>query len=182
MHFFIFSVVKMYYLHKASSAESCVKPNASQWEATLRDGVGFPTVYRRIYRPKFLTLSKQTSRYIRECFRMMYILHVFHMQGMYKWPSSGQTTLEQDLFNPDLTSWRSFNVESGTQHWNAIQTLIQRPDVESTLFQRASAEKASTQQIHNVATTSLQRRCNVVTLQRRCNDVVVTFRFFMIKS
>ena len=26
----------------------------------------------------------------------------------------------------------------------------------------------------NVATTSLQRRCNVTTLQRRCNDVVVT--------
>ena len=29
-----------------------------------------------------------------------------------------------------------------------------------------------TQQTHNQATTSLQRRCNVVTLQRRCNDVV----------
>ena len=28
-----------------------------------------------------------------------------------------------------------------------------------------------TQQAHNVATTSLQRRCNVMTLQRRCNDV-----------
>ena len=27
---------------------------------------------------------------------------------------------------------------------------------------------------HNVPTTSLQRRCNVVTLQRRCNDVVAT--------
>ena len=29
-------------------------------------------------------------------------------------------------------------------------------------------------QTHNVATTSLQRRCNVTTLQRRCNDVVRT--------
>ena len=29
-----------------------------------------------------------------------------------------------------------------------------------------------TQQTHDVATTSLQRRCNVVTLQRRCYDVV----------
>ena len=28
------------------------------------------------------------------------------------------------------------------------------------------------QQTHNVATTSLQCRCNVLTLQRRCNDVV----------
>ena len=32
----------------------------------------------------------------------------------------------------------------------------------------------ATQQTHNVATKSLQRRCNVTTLQRRCNDVVVT--------
>ena len=30
------------------------------------------------------------------------------------------------------------------------------------------------QETHNVATTSLQRRCNVTTLQRRCNDVVRT--------
>ena len=49
MHLFIFSVEKMYYLHKATSAMSCVKPNASQWEATLRDDVGFLTVYRRIF-------------------------------------------------------------------------------------------------------------------------------------
>ena len=46
MHLFIFSIEKMYYLHKMTSAVSCVKPNASQWEATLRD--------RRIYRRKFL--------------------------------------------------------------------------------------------------------------------------------
>ena len=56
---------KMYYLHKATSAVSCVKPNASQWEATLRDDVGFSFVYRRIYRRNILTLSNQTSRYIR---------------------------------------------------------------------------------------------------------------------
>ena len=60
----------MYYLHKTTSAVSCVKPNASQWEATLRDDVGFATVYRRIYRCKFLTLPNQTSRYIRECIRI----------------------------------------------------------------------------------------------------------------
>ena len=50
MHLFIFSVEK----NLATSAVSYVKPNASQWEATLRDDVGFPTVYRRIYRRKFL--------------------------------------------------------------------------------------------------------------------------------
>ena len=33
----------MYYLHKATSAVSCVKPNASQREVTLHDDVGFPT-------------------------------------------------------------------------------------------------------------------------------------------
>ena len=32
--------------------------------------VGAPTVYRRIYWRKFLTLSNQTSRYIRKCIRM----------------------------------------------------------------------------------------------------------------
>ena len=62
----------MYYLHKATSAVSCVKPNASLWEATFCDDVGFPTVYRRIYRCKFLTLSNQTSRCIRKCIRMKY--------------------------------------------------------------------------------------------------------------
>ena len=31
-----------------------------------------------------------------------------------------------------------------------------------------------TKQTHNVLTTSLQRRCEVVMLQRRCNDVVAT--------
>ena len=72
MHLFIFSIDKMYYLHKATSAVSCVKSNASQWEATLRDDVGFSTVYRRIYmyRRKCLTLSNQTSRYIRKCIRI----------------------------------------------------------------------------------------------------------------
>ena len=61
----------MYYLHKTLSAVSCVKPNASQWEATLRD-VGFATVYRRIYPRKFLTLSNQTSCHIRECIRIFF--------------------------------------------------------------------------------------------------------------
>ena len=39
----------MFCLHKATSAVSCVKPNASQWEARLCDDVRFLTVYRRIY-------------------------------------------------------------------------------------------------------------------------------------
>ena len=64
MHLFIFSIEKMHCLHKTTSAVSCVKPKASQWEATLRDDVEFATVYRRIYRRKFLTLSNQMSRYI----------------------------------------------------------------------------------------------------------------------
>ena len=59
-----------------TSAVSCVKSNASQWEATLRDDVGFPTVYRRIYRRKFLTLSNQTSRYIHKCIRISVVANV----------------------------------------------------------------------------------------------------------
>ena len=70
MHLFIFSVEKMYYLHIMTSAVSCINTNASQWEAALRDDVGFPTLYRRIYRRNFLTLSNQTSCYICKCFRI----------------------------------------------------------------------------------------------------------------
>ena len=36
--------------------------------------VGAQTVYRRIYWRKFLTLSNQTSRYIRKCIKMKFIL------------------------------------------------------------------------------------------------------------
>ena len=60
----------MYYLHKTTSAVSCVKPNTSKWEAMLRDDIGFATVYRRIYSRKFLTLTNQTSHYIGECIRI----------------------------------------------------------------------------------------------------------------
>ena len=37
-------------------------------------------------------------------------------------------------------------------------------------------KKTKKQQTHNVAGTSLERRCNVTTLQRLCNDVVATLR------
>ena len=36
------------------------------------------------------------------------------------------------------------------------------------------SKEQGTQQTHNVAGTSLQRRCNVLTLRRRCNDIVAT--------
>ena len=95
MHLFIFSIEKMYCLHKTTSAVSCVKPNASQWEATLRDDVGFATVYRRIYRRKFLTLSNQTSRYIRECIRIFIICASV----------VSYVTFVLSLFNPCLSHW-----------------------------------------------------------------------------
>ena len=37
----------------------------------LRNDVGFPTVYRRIYCRKFMTLSNQTSRCICKCIRIV---------------------------------------------------------------------------------------------------------------
>ena len=39
---------------------------------------------------------------------------------------------------------------------------------------KCPGETTRTQQIHNVAVTSLQCRCNVTTLQRRYNDIVAT--------
>ena len=38
--------------------------------------VGAPTVYRRIYWRKFLTLSNQMSRYIHKCIRMLFCVSV----------------------------------------------------------------------------------------------------------
>ena len=45
---------------------------SQRWPITsdIVDDVGFPTVYRRIYCRKFLTLSYQTSRNICKCIRM----------------------------------------------------------------------------------------------------------------
>ena len=50
----------------------------------LRDDVGFATVYSRIYRGKFLTLSNQMSRYICKCIRMTIMLFYFqsNFQGI----------------------------------------------------------------------------------------------------
>ena len=74
--------VKIYFVAPIpSAAASCIKPLASciyllvnQWKATLRNDVGFPTVYRRIYCRKFMTLSNQTSRCICKCIRMNILL------------------------------------------------------------------------------------------------------------
>ena len=38
--------------------------------------IGTPTVYLRIYKRKFLTLSNQTSRYIRKSIRISLIIYV----------------------------------------------------------------------------------------------------------
>ena len=53
--------------------ERC-KPQKAAFHPTKGDVIDdiklFPTVYRRIYCRKFLTLSNQTSRYKRKCIRM----------------------------------------------------------------------------------------------------------------
>ena len=52
------------------SVASRIKPHVIQWYVTLKL---FPTVYRRIYCRKFLTLSNQTSRYKLKCIRMWHL-------------------------------------------------------------------------------------------------------------
>ena len=77
-HFPFKKTVKMYFVALIRpAAASCIKPLASciyslvnQWKVTLRNDVGFPTVYRRIYCSKFMTLSNQTSRCICMCIRI----------------------------------------------------------------------------------------------------------------
>ena len=70
MHLFTFSPLKLHNLAHQEHAASNVKLDISQWKATLRDDFRFPTVYRRIYCRKFLTLSIQMSRYIHKCITM----------------------------------------------------------------------------------------------------------------
>ena len=120
MHLFIFSIEKMYYLHKTTSAVSCVKPNASQWEATLRDDVGFATVYRKIYRRKFLTLSNQTSRYIRDCIRII-------LRGTnYPYPEQSSIPRIQSNFNGSNVFGRSSHWSSTVfWEWNSFGKAIQ---------------------------------------------------------
>ena len=55
-----------------------------------------------------------------------------------------------------------------------IKISIECLDLLVRLHRVNTKHLVSTQQTHNVATTSLQRRCNVVTLQWRCKDVVIT--------
>ena len=73
---------KVLFLRLRTAAASCIKPLASciyslvnQWKATLRNDVGFPTVYHRIYCRKFLTLSNQTSHHKLKCIRITCMWH-----------------------------------------------------------------------------------------------------------
>ena len=76
------TTTKMYFIAPfRPAAASCIKPLASciyslanQWKATLRNDVGFPTVYYRIYCRKFMTLSNQTSCCFCKCIRIIHIL------------------------------------------------------------------------------------------------------------
>ena len=78
LNFPLKKTVKMYFVApKRPAATSYIKPLASciyslvsQWKATLHNDVGFPTVYRRIYCRKFMTLSNQRSRCICKCTRI----------------------------------------------------------------------------------------------------------------
>ena len=71
MHLFTFSPLKVHFFASMANVFSHVKPDVSQSEATSHNFVGFATVYRRIYKiyRNFLTLSNQTSRYIRKSIR-----------------------------------------------------------------------------------------------------------------
>ena len=57
-----------------SRLKSCIKPHKGVRHPTKNDAINdvklFPTVYRRIYCRKFLTLSNQTSRYKSMCIRI----------------------------------------------------------------------------------------------------------------
>ena len=72
MHFFhIYSSNASYFAPNVSFASS-VKPLRQPITSDVTYDVDAPKVYRRIYKRKFLTLSNQTSCYIRKCIRILY--------------------------------------------------------------------------------------------------------------
>ena len=81
-HFPFKKTVKIYFvapIHPAAASwinplASCIYSLINQCKTTLRNDVGFATVYRRIYYRKFMTLSHQTPRCICKCIRMLLIL------------------------------------------------------------------------------------------------------------
>ena len=63
VHFFTVSSFKLCSFAQGN-AVSNVKPGVSQWKATLRNDIWFPTVNGRIYFRKLLMLCSQMSHYI----------------------------------------------------------------------------------------------------------------------
>ena len=63
-----------------------VKSDVSQSEVTLYNDVEFGAIYRKIYYSKFMTLSNQTSPYIRKCIRHFQGKNChFHVCLPFKW-------------------------------------------------------------------------------------------------
>ena len=73
--FNIYSTKSQYFAPNWSFVSN-VKQLRQQITSDVTYDVGAQTVYRRIYWRKFLTLSNQTSRYIRKCIRMSYICYI----------------------------------------------------------------------------------------------------------
>ena len=68
---------KMHYCLPNTKGFSNIKPDVSQWQATLHYyDISFLTVYHRIYCRKFLMSSNQTSGYNRKCIRIKALLHL----------------------------------------------------------------------------------------------------------
>ena len=68
-HFSIYSSKAQHFAPNWSFASN-VKQLRQPITSDVTYDVGAPTVYRRIYWRKFLTLSNQTSRYIRKCIKI----------------------------------------------------------------------------------------------------------------
>ena len=62
-------------------SERCKPYNPTKCDV-INDVKLFPTVYRRIYCRKFLTLSNQTSRYTIKCIRIIQICSCFRISQL----------------------------------------------------------------------------------------------------
>ena len=164
-HFPFKKTLKMYFVALIRpAAASFIKPLAcciyslvNQWKATLRNDVGFPTLYRRIYCRKFMTLSNQTSRCICKCIRIRGLLYSKFSFGEVYRRIYGNLVLRRRVSGPVKRGFRTYirrytspneNFEYGYPHSNALLTLSLQKYSENVL---CCAYTPSSCQLHKTA-------------------------------
>ena len=114
--FHIFHIKCHCFAQKGNTACN-VKPDVSQWKVKLRNDIGLPTIYRRIYCRTFLTLSNKPSYYIRKWIRIQHVSPSCQNQqnGMCAQQRLGSAWASAESDQSSLSAWRK--LRSLATHW-----------------------------------------------------------------